>query len=187
MIIKCHILCLLPTLACTQTQINTATSSLKCTSPPCFPLPGSVPVRTMAQNFQSAGSAGDGLSDSNNFPAWLEMCLLYLYHYAALPASFTTTKQSCSYSMWARCIYLGVPPYGVCAATHPPVCFIQGVEKKLFHKRGISSTHKTKVDHVSLHANQQSTHYCTSFFICQIQQLLHYIFSKILNNKTCSI
>lgn len=41
-------------------QINTAASSLKCTSPPCFPLLGSVPVRTMAQNSQSAGSAGDG-------------------------------------------------------------------------------------------------------------------------------
>lgn len=106
-IIKCHMLSLLNTLPCTQTQINTATSSLKCTSPPCFPLSGFVPVRTVAQNSQSVGSAGDSLSDSNNFPAWLEMCLLYLYHYAALAASFTTTKQklqqSCSYSVWALC------------------------------------------------------------------------------------
>ncbi|KAK1888936.1 NAD(P)H-quinone oxidoreductase subunit O, partial [Dissostichus eleginoides] len=30
---------------------------------------GSVPVRTMAQNSQSAGSAGDGHSVSNSYPA----------------------------------------------------------------------------------------------------------------------
>lgn len=51
-----------------------------------FPLCGSVLVRTTAQNPQSAGSAGDGPSDSNNFPAWLEARFLFSYHSAAAPA-----------------------------------------------------------------------------------------------------
>lgn len=94
---------------CTQRQINTALTSLKCTSPTCFPLKGPVPVRTLAQNSQSASSVEDSLSDSTS-PACLEMCLLRLY--AALPASFTTTKkkktqhqQPCSSTVWTLCKY----------------------------------------------------------------------------------
>lgn len=125
-------------------QINTAASFLKCTSPPCFPLLGSVPVRTMAQNSQSADSAGDGLSVSNNFPAWLEMCLLYLYHYAALPASFSTTKQklrrSCSYSMWALCKFCLQLCLGLCAGVHPSVCHYNGGQREsnCLHERRVT-------------------------------------------------
>lgn len=97
-----------PAFACIQAQINTATSSLKCTSLPCFPLPGSVPVRTVAQNSQSAGLAGDGLSPTQTTspPGWkcvYCICTTTLHCLPHSPQPKQKLQRSCSYSMWALC------------------------------------------------------------------------------------
>lgn len=120
--IKSHISSRFCALTCTQWQINTAITSLKCTSPACFPLEGSVPVRTLAQNSQSASSVGDSLSDSTS-PAWLEMCFLHLYHYDTLPVSFTTTKKKKTAAMQLHCVNIVlILSGGGFAGVHPSAC-----------------------------------------------------------------
>lgn len=63
---------------------------------------------------------GTALAGSNNFPAWLQMCLLDLYHYAALPASFTAAEQNLQRS----CVDCYVN--AVSAGVHSPVRFVTG-------------------------------------------------------------
>lgn len=139
--IKSHIPSLICALACTQAQINTAASSLKCTSSLRSPLPGPVPVRTMAQNSQSAHSAGDRLSESASFPARLEMCLLYLYHYAALAASFTTSKQHKITMAGVQLQYISIAcilsadVWGVCWCASVCRVPVRGVEEEWLLKR----------------------------------------------------
>lgn len=139
-------------LACTQAQINTAASSLKCTSSPRSPLSGAVPVRTMAQNSQSAHSAGDRLSESASLAAWLEMCLLYLYHCAVLAASFPTSEQHKITMAVVQLQYISIAcilsadVWGVWWCTSVCRVPVWGVEQEwqLKHERGENYTELTK-------------------------------------------